>query len=220
MPEEKFVSRVLLIGLAIVILIILVTQYQSKKSTSTSGVNQEAYVNMKHALEKYSEPQLFGADQSIIKPAAAPSKTASVSQSKAESKNGGAAQANTVVANSVEPVEPLSNELYKAVDFNTENKLPTDCFPRDKLTAEDLLPKDAANSKWAQVSPAGQGDVKDQNFMTAGYMIGINTVGQSLRNPNYQLRSDPPNVRMNVGPWNQSTIESDVSRRYFEIGEC
>ena len=95
---------------------------------------------------------------------------------------------------------------------------PNDCYPRDRLTADDLLPKDAANSKWAQVNPAGQGDVKDQNFLTAGYLVGINTVGSSLRNANLQLRSDPPNPQMNVSPWNQTTIEPDLNHRPLEIG--
>lgn len=92
------------------------------------------------------------------------------------------------------------------------------CYPRDRLSAEDLLPKDAANSKWAQMNPAGQGDVRDQNFLTAGYHIGVNTVGQTRRNANYQLRSDPPNPQQPVSPWNISTIEPDMNRRPLEIG--
>lgn len=95
------------------------------------------------------------------------------------------------------------------------------CFPRDRLTATDLLPKDAANSRWAQLNPAGQGDVSDQNFLTAGYHIGINSVGSSMKNANLQLRSEPANPQVNVSPWMQSTIEpSDVGtgRRPLEIG--
>jgi hypothetical protein len=117
----------------------------------------------------------------------------------------------------VQAAEPLRNEDYKPVDFGGA-EYPRDCFPRDKLTAEDLLPKDAANSLYAQVSPSGQGDVLDQNFLTAGYHIGVNTIGQSLRNPNLQLRSDPYIPRMQLSPWNQSTIDPDINRRPFEIG--
>lgn len=120
--------------------------------------------------------------------------------------------------NLAQPNEPLSNEDYKPVKF--ENTLPKDCFPKDKLTAEDLLPKDAANSKWAKVNPAGQGDFKDKNFLNAGFHVGINTVGNSLRNPNLQLRSEPPNPQMKVSPWNQTTMESDLNRRPLEIGGC
>ena len=92
------------------------------------------------------------------------------------------------------------------------------CFVRDRLTSSDLLPKDAANSKWAQINPAGSGILGDQNFLTAGYHVGINTKGQSLRNANLQLRSEPPNPQVAVSPWGISTIEPDVRAVAFEIG--
>jgi len=41
------------------------------------------------------------------------------------------------------------------------------CLNRDRLTSSDLLPKDAANSKWAQINPAGSGMLGDQNFLTS-----------------------------------------------------
>lgn len=93
------------------------------------------------------------------------------------------------------------------------------CYPRDRLTADDLLPKDAANSRWAQMNPSGQGDVNNQNYLTAGFHVGVNTQGQSLRNANRQLRSDPPNPQMPVSPWNVSTVEYDSNRKQFEIGQ-
>lgn len=116
------------------------------------------------------------------------------------------------------PSEIESN--FKEVDFTNTQMNPKECFPKDKLTAEDLLPKDCANSKWAQVNPAGQGDVKDKNYISAGYHVGINTVGTSLRNPNLQIRSEPPNPQLKVSPWNQTTIDMDLNRRPMEIGGC
>lgn len=92
------------------------------------------------------------------------------------------------------------------------------CFPRDRLTASDLLPKDAADSKWARINPSGTGDIHDQNYLTAGYHVGINTVGQSLRNANLQLRSEIPNPQNAVGPWMISTIEPDLRQSTLEIG--
>jgi hypothetical protein len=44
----------------------------------------------------------------------------------------------------------------------------------------------------------------------------VNTIGQSLRNANYQLRADVPNPQVQVGPWQQSTIEPDLQRRPLE----
>jgi|TARA_B110000261_G_C13094913_1_gene361406 hypothetical protein len=90
------------------------------------------------------------------------------------------------------------------------------CFPRDRLSASDLLPKDAANSKWAQVSPAGQGDVDGRNYLTSGANMGTNSVGTSLRNANRQLRSEPANPQVKVSPWSNSTIGPDLSRRSLE----
>ena len=70
---------------------------------------------------------------------------------------------------------------------------------------------------WAQVNPSGQGSLADQNFLTSGFHIGINTVGQSLRNANRQIRSEPLNPQVKVSPWLQTTIEPDINRRPLEI---
>jgi len=97
------------------------------------------------------------------------------------------------------------------------NQMPSECYPKDVLSSVDLLPSDA-NSHYAMVNPNGQGALSDQNFLTAGYHIGINTVGQTLRNANRQLRSDPPCPQVPVSPWNNTTIEYDGNRRPLEIG--
>lgn len=117
--------------------------------------------------------------------------------------------------------DPSGDEAYNTVTGPPAGPVGSpSCFPRDRLTASDLLPKDAANSRWAQLNPAGQGDVSDQNFLTAGYHVGINTTGSSKKNSNLQLRSEPPNPQISVSPWMQSTITpSDVNNRLpLEIG--
>ena len=93
---------------------------------------------------------------------------------------------------------------------------PAGCYPRDQLTPSELLPKDS-NSLWAQQNPMGTGSLKGKNFLSAGALIGVNTVGQSLRNANYQLRSEPPNPQVPVTVFNVPTIEPDVNRRALEI---
>jgi len=111
-----------------------------------------------------------------------------------------------------------NNEDYGEVpSSNNKNELPNECYPKDVLSAGDLLPGDA-NSKFAQSNPNGQGSLSDKNFLTAGFHVGTNTVGQSLRNANRQLRSDPPNPQVKVSPWMQTTIEPDVNRLSMEIG--
>ena len=93
---------------------------------------------------------------------------------------------------------------------------PAGCYPRDQLTPSELLPKDQ-NSVWAEQNPMGPGSLKGKNFLSAGALIGVNTVGQSLRNANLQLRSEPPNPQMPVSIFNQSTIAPDTNRRPLEI---
>jgi hypothetical protein len=91
-------------------------------------------------------------------------------------------------------------------------KKPAGCYPRELLNPTDLLPSDP-NSQWAQVNPTGAGDIMGKNFLSAGALIGVNTIGQSLRNANLQLRAEPPCPQVQVSPWLQSTIEPDLSRK-------
>jgi hypothetical protein len=110
------------------------------------------------------------------------------------------------------------NNQYSSVDAVGGDAGMQSCYPRDRLTASDLLPKDAADSKWARINPSGTGDIHDQNYLTAGYHVGINTVGQTLRNANLQLRSEIPNPQNAVSPWGNSTIEPDLRQYTLEIG--
>ena len=128
---------------------------------------------------------------------------------------------SVAVDTGVDASEPLGDNEQPSVvdqqDTTRLNQLPSECYPKDVLSSHDLLPTDA-NSLYAQVNPSGQGSLQDQNFLTAGYHVGINTVGQSLRNANRQLRSDPPNPQVKVSPWMQTTIEPDFNRLPLEIG--
>jgi len=81
----------------------------------------------------------------------------------------------------------------------------------------ELLPQDN-NSQWSQLHPAGAGELQGINLLSAGHHIGIDTIGQTLRNANLQIRSEPPNPQISVGPWNQSTISPDLMRVPLELG--
>lgn len=118
----------------------------------------------------------------------------------------------------------MNNEVYGTVNLGGNsnasslngNQFPKDCYPKDQLAPKDLLPTDS-NSKWAQVNPAGQGSLKDANFLNAGHHMGTNTVGSTNRNPNLSIRSEPPNPQVKVSPWMQTTIEPDYKRRGVSI---
>ena len=80
-----------------------------------------------------------------------------------------------------------------------------------------MLPAECDNT-WAQVNPTVPGPLSTQNFLNAAAWMGLDTVGQTLRNGNMQLRSEPPNPQTKVSPWQQTTIEPDVNRKALEIG--
>ena len=122
--------------------------------------------------------------------------------------------------NNFVPSDPLGQNTNNAsaggASTNTYG-LPPSCAKQQVVDPSELLPRDN-NSEFSKLNPMGSGDLKNVSLLKAGHHIGINTVGQSLRNANLQLRSEPPNPQLNVGPWNQTTMTPDLQRRPLEIG--
>jgi hypothetical protein len=120
---------------------------------------------------------------------------------------------NTVdeVTNETAGAKPSSNTTASGTGYTTS----------EVANPSDLLPSDE-NSQWSALNPtaAKKGDTTLPDLLKAGYHIGLDTIGQTLRNANLQLRSDPVISKAEVGPWNQSTIESDYARTPLEIGPC
>lgn len=125
-------------------------------------------------------------------------------------------------AGNVQPSAPLGGNggfaQVSGMDSGVKAGMPSSCSPQSMPDPAALLPKDN-NSAWAKLNPSGQGNLDSVSLLKAGYHIGIDTVGQSLRNANLQLRSEPANPQMNVGPWNNTTIEPDVMRVPLELGQ-
>ena len=88
----------------------------------------------------------------------------------------------------------------------------------DTADPADLLPNDV-NNAWSQLNPTSQGDISNPDLLQAGYLIGLDTIGQTLRIPNYQLRADPIIPKQNVGPWNQAPdVDPDYGRVPLDAG--
>lgn len=119
-----------------------------------------------------------------------------------------------MIQSNIQPADEKENELYSSI--NETQTMPNNASGSIQ-SSSDLLPVDT-NSQWAQLNPAGSGELANINLLQAGYHIGIDTVGQTLRNANLQLRSEPPNPQMNVGPWNNTTISPDLMRTPLELG--
>lgn len=111
------------------------------------------------------------------------------------------------------------NEVNNKQITDNKNKFNSDTNNIQIAKPEDLLPQDP-NSNWGTLNPVemNNGQVVIPDLLQAGYHIGLDTIGQSLKNANQQLRSDPIIEKVNIGPWNQSTIDPDLGRVPLEIG--
>lgn len=81
-----------------------------------------------------------------------------------------------------------------------------------QYNAKDYLPKEI-NDKWfdTDFSQAKYNIDDDKLINTERYIIGVNTVGQSLKNASYDIRGTVPNPKFSVSPWNNSTYETDYN---------
>lgn len=91
-----------------------------------------------------------------------------------------------------------------AVDLNKNNVKNYD--------AKDFLPKEI-NDQWfdTDFSQAKFNINDDKLINTDRYVVGVNTVGQSLKNASYDIRGTVPNPKFTVSPWNNSTYEVDYN---------
>lgn len=95
------------------------------------------------------------------------------------------------------------------------------CYTRDGLNPTDLLPEASAEaSQFLASNPPTKGSPDNRNLLQAGYHIGVDTVCQTNKNANLQLRSDPPIARCGTQPiFNSSSIPAQQNNRLaLEIG--
>lgn len=78
--------------------------------------------------------------------------------------------------------------------------------------AKDYLPKEV-NDDWfnTDFSQAKYKMNDDKLINTERYVVGINTVGQSLKNASYDIRGAINVPKYSVSPWNNSTTEPDYN---------
>lgn len=118
---------------------------------------------------------------------------------------------NTVVGAS----DNATNDFLSVSGMDSKKNSQNSCNNQPVMDPKDLLPSNA-NNEWSSIAPSK--DLANIPFINAGHHIGVNTVGSSLRNPNLQVRSEPVIPKTNTGPWNNTTIEPDTTRKALEIG--
>lgn len=99
---------------------------------------------------------------------------------------------------------PTTDTVISAIDINKQNV--------QNYNAKDFLPKEI-NDQWfnTDFSQARTNLDDDKLINTDRFVIGINTVGQSLKNASYDIRGTIANPKYSVSPWNNSTYEPDYN---------
>ncbi len=96
-----------------------------------------------------------------------------------------------------------------------DNLAPYRPGPKQPLNDEDIfksdnfLPKET-NQDWFEVMPEPI-SVKNRHLINVSRPVGVNTIGNSLRNASWDIRGSPPCPKFVVSPWQQSTIEPDYN---------
>ncbi len=86
---------------------------------------------------------------------------------------------------------------------------------RQMQTSDDLRPQEM-NSGWfnSPYDRTSQLQIENGNLLASASSqakIGIDTIGQSLRNASYDIRGSIPIPKFDIGPFNNSTIEYDYN---------
>lgn len=117
----------------------------------------------------------------------------------------------------LEPADPNGNQTFASVSGMQSTNQPVQSVTKyDNIQdPHELLPKDT-NSQWGDLNPNGSGNLQGIGLLAAGYHAGIDTIGQTNRNPTQDIRGEPPNPQIDTGPWNRSTIEP--AARYRRTG--
>jgi hypothetical protein len=99
------------------------------------------------------------------------------------------------------PLKRRKNKLHKQKDIDPS-------FDPDMYDPENLLPQEM-DEDWFEVI--------DKPINLKGRLLrlenplGINTINETLKIPNLDLRPSPPCPKFNVSPWNNSTVEPDTN---------
>jgi hypothetical protein len=87
--------------------------------------------------------------------------------------------------------------------YTTEELYDSKLLLPGKITKEE--------KEWLNLPPEAV-KISDRNLLTVNRPVGIDTIGQTLRNASHDLRGNGvPNPKVVVSPWNQSTIDADLN---------
>ncbi len=213
MPKDNQVSTVLLL----VALGLLIYYLTKPKSVSEGFAEQEAKSEAEVKPEVRIESKPEDEVKAEVKPEMLRQILAEVESERPK------AQAE-IVGNQMDVFGFEANDFVESgaqLDVAFERPIPQEARPDvvdvnknnvKKYDAKDFLPKEV-NNQWfdTDFSQAKVNLNDDKLINTERYVIGVNTVGQSLKNASYDIRGTIPNPKFTVSPWNNSTYEPDFN---------
>lgn len=214
MFEDKQLSTVLLL----IVLGFLIYQLTKPKTTSENFANNEPVlsesVHKALPMQVHDQHNMSEVHPDILRQILAESEALPV-HNKSEQESSSVNQVFNFEANDIN--NELGADLMSAFDRPISQKASPDQVPMNnnnlkKYDAKDFLPKEI-NDQWfdTDFSQAKYNVNDDKLINTERYVIGINTVGQSLKNASYDMRGTIPNPKFTVSPWHNSTIEPDYN---------
>ena len=103
-----------------------------------------------------------------------------------------------------EKFSPLDQSSAK-VDSSTASPSPS------IGVAADLLPQpQQSDEDFSTYAPQA---LQGQNFLSPQALVGVDTIGSSMKSASYDIRNTIPIPKKTVGPWQNSTIDPDLLKR-------
>lgn len=107
---------------------------------------------------------------------------------------------------------PTTNTPIKSVEKPLEvDQMAIDNAVANKqqLKPDDLLPNYNEANDFTKQNPVSK-LLQEQNFLTASYHQGINTVGSQKKIAYLDLRNAPPIPKQDISPWNNSSYDTPL----------
>lgn len=209
----------LLIILAIAVIIFLILNCSAKKSapvaTTTESVPVEQFEETEELLEpsqndiaEQVEQQMTAPATPVVSAPAAATQPSTFDDFYNDDLKGGDREYD-VQFNSNNTLAADYNQGYTLgvnmndPEFKSLNNVPND----NQMISDDLLPKKSED--WFETPSVGV-EIEDANLLAdALFRSGVNTVGSTRKNANYDIRGNIPNPKIVVSPWNNSSYDPD-----------
>ncbi len=109
---------------------------------------------------------------------------------------------------------PYNYNEYDNCDFSYKKKSFTKKTPddiKDLFDVQKMLPQEIEEDWFDVETLQSTKKIKGTHLIHPKIHMGVNTIGSSLKNATHDPRGDIANPKINVSPWNNSTIEPDTN---------